>query len=71
MSSAPDFYMASSEGYMEEPRRCWRVKRLGTENRDDILLVKVEPPILGQEDGLSILLLDLVLVATRHQGSSL
>lgn len=69
--SAPDFYMASSEGYIDEPRRCWRVKRLATEHRDDFLLVRVNPPILGRVKGQSIHLLDLVLVATRHEGRSL
>lgn len=70
--SDPDFYLASSEGYdLESPRRAWRVKRLSTEGRDDLLLLKVDPPLPGQKYGLGSHDVDMVLVATRHRGSSL
>ena len=70
--STPDFYLASSEGYnMEEPRRCWRVRRVATPGRDDFLLVKIDPPLIGQNYGLGDRDVDLVLIATRHVGSSL
>lgn len=70
--SEPDFYLASSEGYdLESPRRAWRVKRLSTDGRDDLLLLKVDPPLLGQKYGLGSRDVDMVLVATRHHGSSL
>jgi hypothetical protein len=72
MRSEPDFYLTSSEGYeMESPRRCWRVKRLATDNRDDLLLIKIEPPLIGQKYGLGSREIDLVLIAPRHQGASL
>lgn len=68
----PDFYLASSEGYgLEEPRCSWRLKRLSTEQRDDLLLIKVDPPIPGKGYGLGIADINLVLVAPRHQGASL
>src|SRR5437016_4412381 len=68
----PDFYLASSEGYgLEEPRRCWRLKRLRTDKRDDLLLVKIEPPLPGQKYGLGSHDVYLILVATRHQGAVL
>jgi hypothetical protein len=68
----PDFYMASTEGYgMEEPRRCWRIRRLATAKRKDILLVKIDPPLPGQKYGLQGRDIDVVLVATRHQAASL
>jgi len=68
----PDFFLASSEGYgLEEPRRCWRVKRVATDKRDDLLLVTIDPPLLGQDYGQGSRDLDLVLVATRHEGASL
>ena len=71
----PDFYLASSEGYgLEEPRRCWRVKRLTADERDerdDLLLLKIDPPLPGQKYGLGNCDVDLVLVATRHRGVSL
>ena len=48
-----------------------RVKRLSTDGRDDLLLLKVDPPLLGQKFGLGSRDVDMVLVATRHRGSSL
>jgi hypothetical protein len=70
--SEPDFYLASTEGYeMKNPRRCWRIKRLATDNRNDLLLIKIEPPLIGQRYGLGGLDIDFVLIAPRHQGRSL
>ena len=67
----PDFYLASTEGYgLEEPRSCWRIKRLATTKRRDLLLIRIAPPLPGRTYGLENDI-DLVLVATRHQGSSL
>jgi hypothetical protein len=64
----PDFYLASAESHgFEEPRRAWRLKRLRSDSRDDLLLIRVEPPIRtrsGQD-------LETVIVATRHKESSL
>jgi hypothetical protein len=68
----PDFFLASSEGYrLEEPRSCKRIKRVRSDNRDDFLLVKVEPPLIGQPYGLGGRDIDILLVATRHKGDSL
>jgi hypothetical protein len=70
--ASPDFYLASSEGYdMEEPRQCWRIKRVATEKRDDLLLVKISPPLIGQKFGLGDKDIDQVFVAPRHVGASL
>jgi len=67
-----DFYMASSEGYgMESPRRCWVIKRLSGEDRDDYLLIGIDPALNGQVFGLGGCDLDQVVVATRHQGETL
>jgi len=69
---APDFDLASTESYeMEEPRQCWRVRRMETEKRDDLLLVKIDPPLIGQKYGLGARDPDLVLIATRHRDESL
>ena len=67
----PDFYLASSEGYdMEEPRKCYKIKKLnGIKN--DYLLIKIDPPIIGQKYGLGGKDIDKVLVFTRHVGASL
>ena len=69
---SPDFFLASSEGYrLEEPRSCKRIKRVRSDNRDDWLLIKVEPPLIGQLYGLGGRDIDTLLVATRLQGDSL
>jgi hypothetical protein len=66
----PDFYLASPDYYnVEKPRRVWCVKRMSIPNRDDLLLVKVDPPIVGEASiGKSI---NYVLLAARHKGASL
>lgn len=68
----PDFFLASSEGYrLKEPRSCKCLKRLRSDNRDDLLLVKVEPPLIGQHYGLGNQDINVLLIATRHKGESL
>lgn len=68
----PDFYLASSEGYeLEEPRRCWRIKRLATNVRKDLLLIRIDPPIIGQKYGLGDCDIDVVLVAPRYKEDSI
>jgi hypothetical protein len=68
----PDFFLASSEGYrLTEPRSCMRIKRVRSDSRDDLLLVKVEPPLIGQLYGLGGRDIDTLLIATRHKGDSL
>jgi hypothetical protein len=68
----PDFFLASSEGYrLTEPRSCKRIKRVRSDNRDDLLLVKVEPPLIGQLYGLGGRDIDTLLIASRHKGHSL
>ena len=70
--TTPDFYLASTEGYdLEEPRKCWKVRRLSTTDRNDLLLIRVEPPLIGQTYGLGGRDIQYVIVATRHQGSAL
>jgi hypothetical protein len=68
----PDFYLASTEGYdMGEPRRCWRLRRIISPSRDDLLLIRIDPPLLAEKCGLCGQDIDVVLVATRHRGASL
>jgi hypothetical protein len=67
-----DFYIASSEGYqMDSPRRCKAIKRLRGVDRDDYLLIAIDPPLNGQVFGLGGRDLDQVIIATRHRGDSL
>jgi len=69
---SPDFFLASSEGYgLEEPRSCRRIKRVRSDFRDDLLLAKVEPPLIGQSYGLGGRDIRTLLIATRHEGDSL
>ena len=67
----PDFYLASADGVLfEKPRRCWRGKRIATNDRNDLLLIRIDPPLDGQNYGGSRDI-DLLLVAPRHEGGSL
>ena len=56
---------------MEEPRSCWRIKRLATHERKDLLLVKIDPPLPGIKYGVEGRNIELVLIATRHRDGSL
>jgi hypothetical protein len=68
----PDFYLRSTEyDALAEPRKCWRLKRLRGDFRDDFLLIQVDPPIIGQPLGLGGDDVDKVIVAPRHIGVSL
>ena len=68
---SPDFFLASSEGYqLEKPRSCKRIKRVRSDTRDDLLLIKVEPPLIGQPYGLGGRDIDTLLIAARHKGYS-
>ena len=50
----PAFFLASSEGYgLEEPRRCYVVREIHTEDRRGLLLVRAAPPIRGEMYGLT------------------
>jgi hypothetical protein len=44
---------------------------LRSDTRDDLLLVQVEPPLIGQYYGLGDQDIDALIVATRHKGDSL
>jgi hypothetical protein len=68
----PDFYLSSAESdTLREPRKCWSIKRLRGEIRDDYLLIQIFPPIIGQPFGLGAKDIDLVIIAPRHKGISL
>jgi hypothetical protein len=68
----PDFFMGSSESnVLAVPRRCWRLQRIKATNRaDDLLLVRVDPPIPGEPFGYKGAM-DVVIVATHSVGDSL
>ena len=66
----PDYYLSSSEGYgLETPRKAYKVKSLKGSERDDFYLIKVDPPINGQQFGTGDI--EEVIVVPRHEGVSL
>jgi hypothetical protein len=68
----PDFYLASVESHgFEIPRRAWRIKRMRSEHRDDLLVIQVDPPLDSWKLGLEQRNLTVLVVATRHEGDSL
>jgi len=68
----PDFYLASSDSYnVTIPRRVWGVKRMSIPKRNDVLLARVDPPISNRARGGNYSNIDLVLLVTRHKGTSL
>ncbi len=71
----PDFYFASSDVRPDDdlamPRKCWRIKRLQGDVRDDYLLIRLDPPIIGQPLGLGGKDLHMVLVTTKDRTASL
>src|SRR5687767_8938704 len=68
----PDFYLASTEGFrLDVPRHGFAIRRLRGDDRDDYLLARVEPPLIGQPFGLGDRNIDQVILATRHAGASL
>ena len=72
MTNIPDFYLASTEGYgLTPPRACYRIARLRGNRSDDYLVVRVEPPLIGQKYGLGATDIEIVVLATRHKGESL
>jgi hypothetical protein len=68
----PDSYLASKDSYnVEAPRRVWRLKRLCGPGSSDWLLARIDPPIVEQESGSVARKISIVLLATRHNGTSL
>jgi hypothetical protein len=68
----PDFFMSSGEDVeFERVRRCWRVARLASHTRDDLLLVRVNPPVPAPPYGFGSGVRDLIVIASRHLGYSL
>lgn len=68
----PDFYIASSDGHgMEEPRKAFRIKRLSSDTRDDLLLIRIDPPLMGQRYGSGGRDIEYIIIATRNVGATL
>jgi hypothetical protein len=68
----PDFYLTSSEDHrLNQPRKCYRVRRFPANRRDDYLLIRISPPIEGRNFGLGDIEVSEVVIASRHNGVSL
>jgi len=68
----PDFCLVSSDYYhLENPRRAWCQKRMTGAGRNDLLLTKIDPPVIYEGYGYGAKSTDVVLFATRHVGASL
>ena len=71
----PDFFLSAageSRGDLARVRGCWKIARIKEKDgRDDYLLVKVEPVIIGQPYGLGSDDLSELLLSTRLNGHSL
>lgn len=72
MDEKPTFYIVSTDDTtIEEPRACFALRRIAYGSRDDYLVVKIDPPLIGQEYGLGGKDIDVLVVAAKHQGVTL
>jgi len=72
MVAPPDFFLDATEtGDPRELRACWLEGRLRDSSRDDYMLVRIDPPLIGQPYGLGDRDIERVLLATRHAGRTL
>lgn len=73
MDEKPMFYLTAAGEYklLSKPRGCWFVRRLRDINRDDYMLVRIDPPLIGQSFGLGGNDVTMLLLSTRHQGYTL
>ena len=68
----PDFYMTSTESYaLGRKRKCYRVKRIHADGRDDYLLIRIDPPLDGRRYGIDNDQVSELIIAARHKGISL
>jgi hypothetical protein len=73
MRDDPTFFLTSTEARPTlVPRKCWIVERLWSDERKDYFLrIRIQPPIAGRPIGLDQEVVDEVVIATRHKGTSL
>ena len=67
----PDFWMLTTDGAMlEEPRACYKTRRLAGGHSDGYLLCEIVPPFVGQRYGLGARDIHRVVMTGRDPGSS-
>jgi hypothetical protein len=69
----PAFYLTTAGEYklLSKPRACRFIRRLHDVNRDDYMLVSIDPPLIGQSFGLGGDDVTKLLLSSRHQGLTL
>lgn len=56
---------------MSEPRKAYYVTRLAGDKRDDYMLIRIDPPLIGQKYGRGGQDIDQVILAARFKGDTL
>lgn len=68
----PRYLLTSTESkLLAPPRICRFLRRLRTNSRDDLMLVRIDPPLIGQGITYPPTDIDVLILATRHKGFTL
>ncbi len=71
MGAPPDFFMRSREtSTLISPRKCWSVKKIRTQYRSDLLLARIDPPIVHEVPRADSVSIDYVVLGAMLQGES-
>jgi len=72
-ANAPDFFLGSSEhrGEWSLPRACWIQARINDDNGGEYLLVRINPPVIGQTYGLGEHDIADLIIAPHCSGATL
>jgi len=73
MNKSPDFFLEAAGEFepLSEPRVCRVICRLRDLQRDDYMLIEIDPPLIGRQFGLGDKDLSLLILSTRHKGFTL
>ena len=73
MSQQPDFYLSTAGEYgpLSDPRACWCKARMRDEQRDDYMMIEIEPLLEGQQLGLGSRSISSLVVSSRHSEQTL
>jgi hypothetical protein len=73
MTMTPDFYLSTDKEYegLTAPRACYVEARLSDQARDDHLLIRIDPPLIGQSFGLGSRDIEELVISARFEGSTL
>jgi hypothetical protein len=76
MKGEPDFFLTAAAEMrpgedLARPRACWTEGRLRDQVRDDYMLIRVDPPVIGQAYGLGNEDIAELIIAARWKGYTL